>query len=62
MNSHIIAYKVHPNDQYQFSHQYLHNLDNPTTQELEKVLNNAQMPIPTASNESPPSVQVLKIL
>lgn len=32
---------------YQFFHQYLHGLDNPTTQELGKVPNSAQMPIPT---------------
>ena len=32
---------------YQFVRQCLHGLDNPTIQELGKVLNSAQMPTPT---------------
>lgn len=38
---------------YQFSHQCLHGWGNPTTQELEKEPNNAQMPIPTQAMKSP---------
>lgn len=44
---------------HQFSHQYLYDSDSPTAQELGKVQNNAQQPIPARKTTKTPIMSMV---